>query len=75
MTIPTIPTDWIDHSPIVVREGCYPQCIVLRPWNEVTPFVTHRAYAIDGVWHFEQGNYCFSRTAADESFAARSIGL
>ena len=70
--IPSIPTDWIKHSDIKVQEGCNPTCTVLRPWNEVTPFVVCRAYAVDGVWNFESGNYCFSRETAEQSFAARS---
>ena len=74
VTIPTIPSDWIKHSPVVVQEGYLPRCIVLRPWNDVTPFVTHRAYVMDGKWCYEQGNYCFSRETAEQSFAERAKG-
>jgi len=73
--IPAIPVDWIKHSNIEVQNGCFPKCIVLRRWNEITPFVTHLAYVINGKWEYESGNYCYSRATADESFASRSKAL
>jgi len=73
--IPDPDPKWLNATPVVVRKGCYPTCIVLRPWDcPVTPFVVHRAIAIKGKWEYEQGSYCLSRTAADEAFFARSGG-
>lgn len=47
--IPNPDPAWLKATPIVVHPGCYPTCIVLRPWDcSVTPFVVHRAIAIRG---------------------------
>jgi len=67
--IPSIPTSWINHTDIVIREGCHPSCKVLRPWNNITPYVVHNAVAIDGVWSYENGTYCFTLEEAEKVFA------
>jgi hypothetical protein len=57
INIPTIPSDWIEHSPIVLRDGHYPSCVCVRQWNDVTPYVTHTAYVQDGEWCYHRGFY------------------
>ena len=72
MTIPAIPSDWISHSEIKIPTGMRPQCIVIRPWNDATPYVVHRAYVSDyGKWEYEQGHYCGDLRQAHDNFDER----
>jgi hypothetical protein len=71
-TIPNFPTNWIKRSNIRIQEGCYPTCLVIRPWtNEMTPFVVHMAIAIDGKWSYECGNYCRDMARAEAAYEER----
>lgn len=72
--IPATPSNWLEHTEIEYREGCYPTVRkVLRhlPDNQVTPYVVHTAYAVNGEWQYERGSYCLSLTGAMEAWAAR----
>lgn len=73
INLPPIPSDWIEHSPVVLREGCLPACVSLRKWNEVTPFVVHTAYVNNGVWNYERGDYCRTMEQALEAMKKRIL--
>jgi len=70
--IPTTPSDWIEMTPIVIEEGCYPSCTVIRNWNEVTPFVVHTAYIMEGKWCYTRGFYCRTMEEAQAAYAERA---
>lgn len=72
-TIPdTFPSEWIKHSDVVVQEGCYPTCTVIRPWNKFTPIVVHTAIFFEnGEIGYERGTYCRTLEEAEKAFKAR----
>lgn len=72
--IPAKPDHWLESTEIEYSEGVYPSCLCLRHIhdNEVTPFVVHLAYVMGGNWHYHNGSYCMSLTAAQEAYASRS---
>jgi len=72
INLPATPTDWIESTPVVLREGFLPSCVVIRKWNEVTPFVVHTAYVHDGKWCYHRGDYCRTMEQALEVFNERS---
>jgi len=68
----TFPAEWIARSDIVIQEGCYPTCLVIRPWNGYHPFVVHTAIFFDnGEIGYECGNYCSTLEKAEAAFEAR----
>jgi hypothetical protein len=71
--IPNIPKNWIRHSDIRIENGCRPRCKVIRPWNEITPYVVHTAYVVDGEWAYEQGDYCFTMEQAENKYDNRTV--
>ena len=71
--IPETPKEWLCHSPIQTEEGMRSNCWIIRPWNEVTPYVTCRAYVSeDGIWEYECGSYCKDLKQAMEIWVERT---
>lgn len=69
----TFPPEWIKHSAPMSCNGCYPTCTVIRPWNEVTPFVVHTAiFFDDGTIEYERGDYCRTIEEAEKIFKDRA---
>ena len=72
ITIPDFPKTWLAHSDVVLRTGQKPQCVIIQPWNSVTPYVVHTAYAEGGQWEYEQGDYCYNLEDAQKAFSKRT---
>lgn len=73
--IPSTPTDWLDSTPVVLRDGTLPSRIVVRHWNVVTPFVVHTAYVQDGEWCYHRGDYMRDLDTAIERMHERASSL
>jgi hypothetical protein len=71
---PSIPSDWIRHTPIVQPSGTVPHCLALHKAHEGSyhPFVSHVASFRDDAWTYSNGNYFFTLDEAIAAFTKRA---
>jgi hypothetical protein len=71
ITIPPIPKDWKQYSPIKIEPYVYPHCFVLRELTG-SEYVVHVAHVQDEKWAYNNGYYTMDFEDAHRNLIQRS---